>query len=187
VNVNDFEISLKEIHKSCHRWSIRLCSHPEIAEEILQEAYIKALHALSSFKGESTFKAWIFSIIRNCTYDYFRKVNRRAEIDQNFSRDQKEYTLPPQERNFKEKNNKKVASFYLSKLSIREQEIIELVFYQDIKIKEAALIMGISEHSAAGYLKRAKNTLKGHIIKEKENNDVPDFEKTYTYQLKKTS
>lgn len=47
------------------------------AEEIVQDAFIKVLINCEHFKGDSTFKTWLFSIALNCMNDYFRQIIAR--------------------------------------------------------------------------------------------------------------
>lgn len=45
----------------------------EDAEEVLQEAFVKAYFAISKFKGESSFYTWLYRIVRNMAIDVKRK------------------------------------------------------------------------------------------------------------------
>lgn len=47
-----------------------------LAEELVQDTFVAALAARHSFKGESTFKTWLFSILKNKIADFLRKKYR---------------------------------------------------------------------------------------------------------------
>jgi RNA polymerase sigma-70 factor (ECF subfamily) len=47
------------------------CGDYSIAEDIVQETMIKAWRALSSFRGESSLRSWLFRIARNCFFNTF--------------------------------------------------------------------------------------------------------------------
>jgi RNA polymerase sigma-70 factor, ECF subfamily len=183
----EFEANLSLYHKESYQWALRISKKPELAQEVLQESYLKAYNSLSSFAGNSNFRTWLYTIIKNTAYDYYRKQARRNELDEDFLRDEKKSKTASQERYLRHKADQEAALYLLDKLSKRESEVIELVIYQGLKIKEAAQIMGVTQSSASSYLKRAKQTLKGYILTERENSQAPSFEQTYTFMIKKSA
>jgi len=61
----------------------RLCqrffSDPEIARDLAQESFIRAYTALSTFRREMPFAAWLRAIVTNLCYDELRRRRRRPE------------------------------------------------------------------------------------------------------------
>jgi RNA polymerase sigma-70 factor (ECF subfamily) len=53
----------------------RMTGCPHMAEDLTQEAFLKALRNLDGFRGESSFKTWIFAIATNCCRDHMKKAN----------------------------------------------------------------------------------------------------------------
>ncbi|MBN1943822.1 MAG: sigma-70 family RNA polymerase sigma factor [Phycisphaerae bacterium] len=51
----------------------RLCRRPEIAEELAQETFLKALANLGSFQGTSRFYTWLFRIAKNLALSHLRR------------------------------------------------------------------------------------------------------------------
>ena len=186
MNKTDFENKLKEIHIQSYQWALSQVSYQkEIAEEILQEAYIKAFNNRESFKDKSSFKTWLYTIIKNTAIDHFRKQNRRNELNVVALKDAKNAKTATQEKRIRQKGDREAADHILSSLSKREKEVVELIMYQDLSPTEAAEIMGVSRGSVNTYLKRAKEALKNKIEKERKSPTGPSFEKTYTYNIKK--
>lgn len=187
MSPEEFEKEVKKLHDNCYQWSLSICKQPELAEEVLQESYLKAFNSLESFNEDSSLKTWLFTIIRNTSYDLFRKTSRRNELDEDFLRGEKKASTALQERKLRAKGDREAAQYLLEKLSKREREVIELTVYQGLKIREAAEVMGVTLGSASSYLKRAKKSLKGEVLKERQNPKGPSFEKTYTLQIKKAA
>jgi len=55
-----------------------------VAEDLMQDTYMKMIDALPSFEGKSAFKTWLVSIARNKAFDYLRqqqKYNHRLDQD----------------------------------------------------------------------------------------------------------
>lgn len=64
----------------------RLSGDKSVAEEILQDSFLKAYLNLGSFRGESSLKTWLYKIARHTYLTYAKKENRanRKRIDQFF-------------------------------------------------------------------------------------------------------
>ena len=57
--------------------ALRLTRRPEEAEDVTQEAFIKAYRALGDFRGESAFYTWLFRITFNSAHTRLRTLGRR--------------------------------------------------------------------------------------------------------------
>src|ERR1700754_4369323 len=51
----------------------RMVRDRELAEDLSQEAFVKALNAIESYRPEYKFSSWIFKIANNTTIDHIRK------------------------------------------------------------------------------------------------------------------
>ncbi|MGG0516757.1 RNA polymerase subunit sigma [Bacillus pseudomycoides] len=61
---------------------IRSLTHDEnIAEEITQEAFFKALKSIESFNGTKDIRAWLFTIARNTYFSYYKKKKWQMDSD----------------------------------------------------------------------------------------------------------
>jgi RNA polymerase sigma-70 factor (ECF subfamily) len=63
------------------RLAWRLTSDESAAEDIVQEAFIKAWRKLGNFRMESSFKSWLHRITVNTAMDYLRKQSRRKQFE----------------------------------------------------------------------------------------------------------
>ena len=61
---------------------VRVKKH-EIAEDLVQDTFVSAFKAYETFRGESKFKTWITTILRNKIFDYYRK-NNKLEKNESF-------------------------------------------------------------------------------------------------------
>src|SRR3974390_2302210 len=58
-------------------------SNHEDANDLAQEAFIKAYHALKSFKGGSSFYTWVYRIAVNKTINFLKQRKNRAQMSLN--------------------------------------------------------------------------------------------------------
>ena len=69
-------------HKDLYQFIISKVKDTTIADDILQETFIKIHVKLSSLQDKSKLRSWIFAIARNTIYDYFRISGNTVEIDE---------------------------------------------------------------------------------------------------------
>lgn len=64
-------------------YTLMRISNREIAKDLISETFLSALNALKNFKGESSERTWLISILKRKIIDYYRKTNSQkgqAEI-----------------------------------------------------------------------------------------------------------
>src|SRR5579875_1177798 len=67
--------NLLERRASFHAFVKRRVRDPELAEDILQAAYLRALESSSTVRDEDSVVAWFYAILRNAVVDHFRRRN----------------------------------------------------------------------------------------------------------------
>src|SRR5215212_1277617 len=61
----ELEQQLEELHPASFAWALGCCGRDrELAEDVLQETYLKIFEGKALFGGRSTLKTWLFSVIR---------------------------------------------------------------------------------------------------------------------------
>ena len=65
-------------YKPMYNTALRIVKDSHWAEDIMQEAFLKAFTKLNSFKGEVTFGAWLKKIVVNHSLDNYKKINKNA-------------------------------------------------------------------------------------------------------------
>ncbi len=65
-------------YKAMYNIALRIVKDMHWAEDIMQEAFLKAFTKLDSFKGEVTFGAWLKRIVINHSLDSYKKMNKDA-------------------------------------------------------------------------------------------------------------
>jgi len=160
---------LEQHHASSFGWAMSCCGRdPAEAEDILQVVYLKVLEGKARFEGHATFKTWLFAVIRKTASDQRRKNVLRAvhtlKAAQQWAHS--ETAEHPDETAYRAEVLMKFRRA-LVQLSRRQREVLELVFYHDLNIQEAADVMGVSLGSARTHYERGKKRLR-QLIEESE-------------------
>jgi len=74
-----FEQRLVREERAAYSLAYRYLRSREAAEDVVQEAYIRALRARESFQGEHI-KPWLLQIVANCAIDEMRRQKRRPQL-----------------------------------------------------------------------------------------------------------
>lgn len=61
--------------------ALRLCARPDLAEDVVQEAFLKAMEKLSSYRGDAPFGAWLKRLVANSAIDRLRVERRWVDPD----------------------------------------------------------------------------------------------------------
>lgn len=73
--------------KAMYNLAVRMVNDLDEAEDVLQESFIKAFRNLKSFKGDSTFGAWLKRIVINQSLNHLRKRRQLQAVADDFSED----------------------------------------------------------------------------------------------------
>jgi len=65
-------------NRAVYNYCWQMTRHSAQSEDLVQEVFIKILRKAGTFRGQGSFKAWMFNIARNITFDYLRKAKRQA-------------------------------------------------------------------------------------------------------------
>ncbi len=124
-----------------------------LAEDAVQETFLKAFKAIHAFRGECSEKAWLMRIAVNTCHDmkrsgWFRHMDRRVTPE----------LLPEPESASIESKAELVAE--IMRLPPKLQEAILLYYYQGMTVYEVAEALGIDHSSVSNRLKKAKERLR---------------------------
>ncbi len=159
---NTMRTQLAEHHADSYGWALACCGRdPEMAEDVLQTAYLKVLQERARFDGRSAFKTWWFAVIRQTAADERRRHWMRQLKLAAFGSEQ---AGASHEEAFgaASDNADRQALFAkaLAALPARQREVLHLVFYQELSIEQAAGVIGVSVGTARTHYERGKQRLR---------------------------
>lgn len=73
-----FEDVYKQYHRDVYYFLLSICGNPELAEELTQETFYRALMNIHKFKGECQLKSWLCQIGRNAYLSWAKKQKHLA-------------------------------------------------------------------------------------------------------------
>jgi len=73
-----FESLVRDYQADVWRFAYHLTRNRATAEDVTQEAFLRAYRGLGSYKGQAKFTSWLLRIVRNCAVDAYRKTRRET-------------------------------------------------------------------------------------------------------------
>lgn len=127
-----------------------------LAEDAVQETFVKAYRALSAFRGTSSLRTWLMRIAINTCRDmqqgsWLKHISNTVTLDE----------LAEPSESFPEDGL--AVNMEIARLPLKLREAVLLYYYQNMGIEEVAETLGIAVSSASERLKRAKEKLRNAL------------------------
>jgi RNA polymerase sigma-70 factor (ECF subfamily) len=168
MEIADLKAELERLHSASFGWALSCCRRDATeAEEVLQTVYLKILEGKARFRGESSLKTWMFAVIRKtAATEYRRRLLRTFRLST--GTDEVEDHVSPfesQSETFERTEAQTHFQCALKELPRRQREALHLVFYEDLSLREAADVMGVSIGSARQHYERGKKKLRESLTR----------------------
>ncbi|GET25480.1 RNA polymerase sigma factor [Prolixibacter sp. NT017] len=163
-----FEI-YKLYYKAMYNTSLRIVGNVEDAEDVMQEAFLKAFRKINSYEGEVSFGAWLKRIVINHSIDYLKKRKMVFnELSANENRLPDNGSEPEVEENISVDEIKKA----MNELSHGYRLVLSLILFEGYDHEEVSEILGIKNATSRSQFLRARNKLKEILINRRSKNNV---------------
>jgi RNA polymerase sigma-70 factor, ECF subfamily len=169
-----FEELVRHYDQAVLRLALHLTGSEHEAQDVYQEAFLKAYKKIGRFRFECSFYTWIYRIVTNLCLDNIRKKQVRKE-DAPVAKDSEGevYDVLSQvadgrsganpERDLMRREFGGRISRALEKLTPRERMVFELKHYQGLKLRTVGEMLNTTEETAKNTLFRATQKLRGAL------------------------
>lgn len=156
------ERAMEQYEESLLRMCFVYLGDTQLAEDAVQETFLKAYRSLSGFRGEASEKTWLLRIAINTCKDvrrgaWFRHVDRNVALDQ-----LREPSAP--DAAFDDSLTRAVMA-----LKPRYRAAVLLCYYKGLTGQEAAQALGVSRATVMNRLRKAKEQIKKALEAWDEN------------------
>jgi RNA polymerase sigma-70 factor (ECF subfamily) len=157
LNKDNVNMLWDEITPKLYGYLINVLHDRELAEDILQTTWLKAIQALPDFKKRAGagFSSWLFAIARNECKQHWRKVGREVSFDP---------AIHDKEIVDSKEEDKIFINQIMAQFSENDRELIRLRYLADLSLNDIARILKINSVTVRVRMHRAltfaKNVLK---------------------------
>lgn len=156
----DFSFLVEKYKNMVFTLALRMVKNREEAEEISQDAFVKAYKSLSKFKGDSKFSTWLYKITYNSCLDKLKSQKRMIKSDVidkihirglEVEKDALDY--------MDEKERLKVINNAINLLADEDKAIITLFYFNELSLQEVSDIVGTNPNTVKIRLYRSRKKL----------------------------
>ena len=81
-NADNIVLWVENYTRELFSWAFHKVSDAELAQDLVQDTFLAAAENIKKFKGESSPKTWLFSILNHKIIDHYRKkINQSVSLD----------------------------------------------------------------------------------------------------------
>jgi len=155
-----FEILVNRYKDMAFSIARRVCSNSEDAEEVAQDAFLKAYQALDKFKQESKFSTWFYRIVTNAAISSTRKKRiAMASLDEklvdNFSEDEVKENL----NQLDAEEQSRYVTEAMQQLHPQDCLLVNMFYTDELSIEEISEVTGLSQANVKVRLHRIRKKL----------------------------
>lgn len=171
-----FSALVSAFEQKAINFAYRMLKDTHEAEDAAQEAFLRAFDKINTFRENSTFSTWFFTILNNVCLDILRKRSKSADVISIHQSDSnnEEYELQIEDtaagpyENLQKKEAAEALEHALTLLSDEHRAVITLRDINDFEYEEIAKILGISLGTVKSRLSRARLSLRKILEDNKE-------------------
>ena len=169
-----FEVLVRQYDQAVLRLAYHMTRSEQDAQDIYQEAFLKAYRNIGSFRFECSFYTWIYRIVTNLCLDHLRKRQVRKE-DSGVITDSEGESFDmldqvadvrsgasPEKDLMRRELGSRIAKA-LEKLTPRERMVFEMKHYQGLKLRTIGEILNTTEETAKNTLFRGTQKLRAAL------------------------
>ena len=151
------EIERGRLYRMAYAWS----HSSDVADDVVQEAMIKALNSVDKIKNIEALDGWLFRILSNCFIDFCRKQHEEVELNDTIlvAQDTPETV---------HRQNEMLAAVRsaIASLPFKHRQVLTLVDIENFSYAEVAEIIDVPQGTIMSRLNRARQSLRQILDKQ---------------------
>lgn len=150
--------------QSC-RLALQLVKNKEDAEEIVQDAFVRAFHSVHKFNRTASFSTWLFRIVYNGCIDKIRKKSITTSSLSEMTGKEFGSQIATDQSGLMRDERKKYVDIAISALSVEEQALVSLFYVHEKDMNEISNILNLTHGNVRKRMTRVREKLKGTLEK----------------------
>lgn len=143
---------------------LKLTGAGDIAEELLQEIFIRVWEKRHTINPELPFKPWLYRVAENSVFYYYRKLARDSRLQQRLLENfPLRYAHAEEDLYFKE--SRQLLQQAVARLSPQRRRVFELCRLEGRSYRQAAGILGVSVSTVSNQLVKATKLVSSYVIR----------------------
>lgn len=173
-DAQSFSCLVAKYEKMAYTIAYRILANREEAEEVVQDAFLKAYRALPEFQHGSKFSTWFYRIVYRTALSALRSQRIFADYEEAGATDLTQAETDAASALLERKDRSAVISSVLKELPSDEGLLLTLYYLEECSVEEVCRITGLTASNVKVKLFRARKHFYG-VIQKKVNVDISDL------------
>lgn len=158
-----FDTLFMKLHHQVFLYCLKLTKSREVAEEIMQDVFIKVWEKREKINPQFPIGSFIFKITRDLCINYLKKVSREKSFKEELKNKFENLTSDHTENQVIYDDYYRIASFAISQLPTQRKKIFEMNRIMGLSNEEIARRLGISKNTVKVQLSKASKFVKAYF------------------------
>ncbi len=161
-----FETLVLRYQRQVYNLALRMVGNDADAQDLSQEAFVRAWRALDSFQFSSQFSTWLYRLTSNICIDFLRAQKRRKAVSLTVLQDEEDqqWDMPdgqplPESQLIAREEQQAIAKA-MAALDPEYRQVLTLRIVNDCSYQQIGAILGIREGTVKSRLSRAREQLR---------------------------
>lgn len=159
MKANSLEAVYQSHMNAVYSYLLRICGHPQTAEDLVQDTFVKAYDHLEGYGGENV-RPWLFRIAYNTYIDWYRREKRQVQTDPQLLAELNRDAGPGPEEGYLLRERLEQWLQAVKKLPEQSRQVILLRDYYDFTYEDIAHILKLSLSNVKVTLFRARRKIR---------------------------
>lgn len=161
------------------------------ADDLTQKTFLRCASSLQRLRSDGSFRAFLFGIARNTLYEHYRRRVRDARVEPDFNTNSIADLAPGVATLVGQKAEQRVLGLALQHIPLEMQVLLELYYWEDLRLAELAEMLDIPTGTVKSRLHRARELLREAMAKvpssPEERNSASELLARWASGIKKSS
>jgi RNA polymerase sigma-70 factor (ECF subfamily) len=163
-DLDAYEVLVVRYTPAAHRAAVLLGAGAD-ADDVVQEALVKAYRQISRYRGESGFRPWLLAIVANETRNLHRSRRRRGGLVLRAAEhEEAEPVAPDPAESVLTRERRQQLIDQLRSLDPRDREVLVCRFLLDLSEAETAVTLGLPKGTVKSRTSRALTKLRDRLL-----------------------
>jgi RNA polymerase sigma-70 factor (ECF subfamily) len=171
-NQGDFALLIDRYKDKAFNLLKRMLKNDQDAEEVLQDAFLKAFNSLHSFRQEAKFSTWFYKIAYNSALTELSKKKRKIEREMSSIEDQLELGIDDDEIYSRTNGANEYLYKIFDQLPVKHALVVILFYIDNMSLNEISQVTGQSIVNIKVMLHRSRNSLRELLLKHNYHEEL---------------
>jgi RNA polymerase sigma-70 factor (ECF subfamily) len=170
-DVAAFERLIGQYQAKVYTFAFAFTGAPDLAEDLAQEALVKVYRSLASFRFQSAFSTWLYSIVKNTYLDAVKsRAGRERALEEPLTeRDVSALReVATAEERLLQKESRRALFGALRQVPLAYRTVVAMADVQGLGYEEIATALGVPLGTVKSRLKRGRDALRLALFRQRE-------------------